>query len=145
MSIRSLLALIFVSATTVMSAMYYEFYLAVEGMARVALIETGNTSYYPPENHFDVAVRIVIWMSVFTLLGIAAILLLLYIISRVVCNRRVQAVILELEDIGTDFSVTKHCHWHGFSWSVSCVLLGSEKYTRSSSEDYFEEVPFVHS
>ena len=145
MSRRSIIAGIFVLGTTLLSAMYYEFYFAVGRMSRVALIETGDTSYYPPENHFWVAVRIALFTSVLMAVGIALLLAVLYAISRVVCNRQVQEAILEHEDLGTDYSVIKDCHWYSFSWSVSWSLPDGDKYTRSNSEDYFEEVPFVHS
>mgnify|MGYP001426162031 CR=1 FL=1 len=145
MSRRSILAVIFVLGTTLLSAMYYEFYFAVDRMARVALIESGDTGYYPPESHFWVAVRIALFMSVLMAVGIALLLLVLYAISRVVCDRQVQEAILEHEDLGTDYSVTKDCHWHSFSWSVSWQLPDGDKYTRSNSEDYFEDMRLVRS
>ena len=137
--------MVFVFGTTLLSAMYYEFYFAVDRMARVALTDMGDTAYYPPENHFDVAVRIVLFMSMLMLICIGLLMLSFYAISRVMCDREVQAIILEHEDIDAEYSISKVCHWYGYSWSVSWQLPDGGKYTRSSSEDYFEEVPFVHS
>ena len=145
MSRRSIIAGIFVLGTTLLSAMYYEFYFAVDRMARVALIETGDTTYYPPENHFWVAVRIALFTSLLMAAGITLLLLVLYAISKTVCNRQVQVAILEHEDLGTDYSVTKEYHWYSFSWSVSWPLPNGDKYTRSNSEDYFEEMRLVRS
>jgi hypothetical protein len=147
MSRRSIIAGIFVLGTTLLSAMYYEFYFAVDRIAPVVLVETGDTTYYAPENQVWVATKVVMFSTVFVGAGMLAMMFLAYLLTTVMCNQEINAAIRDCERLGGEVTSApiKVCHWYSYDWSVTGKLPNGDKYTRSNSEDYFEEMRLVRS
>ncbi len=146
MSRRSAMKLVFAVTTAVLSVAYYHIYMSLDTLAREALLEMGDTTYYPPENKLEVFAHIVLVMSSLVALGMALVMFGFYILSVAMCDREVRVAVSECEQQdGEIASVITSCHWYSFDWIVTGSLPNGTKFERSSGDNFFDVVPFIHS
>ncbi len=146
MSRRSLMQLSFVVFTTALSVAYYHIYMSLDTLARQALIEMGDTTYYPPENQLWVATKIVAISATFVGAGMVALMFFAYLLIMAMCNQEINSAIRDCEELGGTLTSEpiKVCHWYSYDWSLTGELPSGEEYIRYNGDNFFEVFPFVH-
>lgn len=146
MSRRSLMMLSFVAFTMAISVAYYHIYMSLDTMARQALLELGDTTYYAPENQVWVATKVVMFSGAFVGAGMVAMMFVTYLLSTAMCNQEINAAIRDCKKLGGEVTSApiKVCHWYSYDWSLTGELPSGEEYHRFNGDDFFEVMPFVH-
>ena len=146
MSRRMFVCLAFVLTALATSVLFYYFCMWVQGVEDSMQNATRGAVTQHTVDRFDLYTHVLLATVIFC--GIFTLVLMCfgYIYSAINCYREVRGAIAEcVQSEGVLFNTPKICHWYGYSWMLVGVLPDDSEFFRHNTDDFFANLPFVHS